>query len=134
MKKIFFTLVLIIVMAPLAQAGIMEGRMTDNDMMLKTDYSESAARIIDTVRHHNNYDMDYYYERVYTDSYPEDFGEYAALYYRKIKAWFDPMADDRYFGDHEVNFDNKFFQMEPSFRDYLRNAKNANNGRVEESL
>lgn len=128
MKRFFYILALLIVVVPFAQAGIKEGTMTDNSTLLKMNYSESAAHIIDTVRARNNYDNDFVYERVYEAKYPENGKEYTGLYYRKIKAWFDPMADDHLFAEHEINYDNKFFQMEPSFKEYLEAARAHNRG------
>ena len=128
MKKILYTLLLLIVTLPYASAGIKESETTDNAFLLKTNYSESTARIIDTIRARNNYDDDFYYQRVYNSKYPEDGIEYAASFYDRIKAWFDPMADDHFFGEHEINFYNKFLQMEPSYKDYLDRSRAYNKG------
>ena len=133
MKKILYTLLLLAITIPYASAGIREGTTADNDFLLKTNYSESTAKVVDTIRARNNYDTDFQYERVYVDKYPENAKQYSGLFYRKIKSWFDPMADDHFFGEHEINFDNKFFQMEPSFKDYLKDSREHNKNRPHKS-
>ncbi|MBE7706082.1 MAG: hypothetical protein E7Z91_02400 [Cyanobacteria bacterium SIG30] len=121
MKKMLSILAMLAI-TPFACASILEGTTSDVDILRKTNFSESAVRIVDTVKHNNDYTKSQY-NRAYSPDAPEDKKKHLGFWYTRVKAWFDPMADDHYFGEHEINFDNKFFQMEPNQAIYGKRYK-----------
>lgn len=110
MKKILTSLCLLSACS-CAFAYVHEGTTSDVETLGRQNYSESTLKVIDTY-HQQAMGED----RVYEARYAKDkdaSAKKATQMYRKVKYYFDPLADDGTFGRREINFDNKFFYDAP---------------------
>lgn len=121
MKKIFLILVLLGFIAP-SYAFLVESTTSDVDVLKHSNYSESTLKIIDTIKTENTYGFNPY-SPAYQPIYPVTAWDHTRMWYEKIKDWVDPMQDDGYFGHHEINFENRFFQNEPSQSMFKKDLK-----------
>ncbi len=127
MKKVLTALVILLT-ASSCFAYIKEGTTSDIETLKETTYSEATLKAIDTIKANNTYGSNGY--ESYYDNQEKTKKQYVSNWYSKIKAWFDPAQDDGYFGNHEINYDNRFFLMQPSQNtfdeespDYYKNYK-----------
>lgn len=106
MKKTILTLSLLFV-AQSCFAYLEEGKTADIDMLQDSGYTQAALKMIDrsTSRVQGAQGAEHYV-RYYQDYKPKNG---LAAFYNKAKIYFDPVAEDDYFGKHEIDFSNAWF-------------------------
>ena len=97
MKKILALLSITLLSAGIASASISESQTSEIEVLRSQGYSETALRVIDTVKSHNQGP---------TGKYRKHFTDKRQSAYIKVKNYFDPMQDDGKFGAHQINFTN----------------------------
>lgn len=97
MKKILTLLGIITLGAGVSYAAISENKTSDIDILRSQGYSESALRIVDTVKAHNQGP---------TGKYKRYFFKKKDTPYTTLKNYVDPIQDDGDFGSHQINYTN----------------------------
>lgn len=114
MKKIFMLMLSMLIISPSAFSAIIEGTTSDVKTLKNTTYSETMIKTIDLIKTHNTYGTDDYRPYYTYNTDPDNPSKHFFHWYKKVRNWMDPMQDDGYFGMREINFNNRFFLMEPS--------------------
>lgn len=114
MKKIFMLIISALIICPSAFSAIVEGKTSDVDVLRNTTYSESMIKTIDTIKTFNTYGVNPYTSKYAYNTDPNNPSKHFFHWYKKMRNWMDPAQDDGYFGMHEINFNNRFFLMQPS--------------------
>lgn len=106
MKKTILALSLLFVTQS-CFAYLEEGKTADVEMLQNKGYSQATLKMIDrqTSQVQGAQGAEHYV-RYYQDYKPQNG---VAAFYNKAKIYFDPVAEDDYFGKHEADFSNAWF-------------------------
>ena len=107
MKKSVVLFALSILITNISFAAIDEAKTSDIDTLRAQGYSESALRVIDTVKYHNQGVNGKYQKRFNVAKKPSP--------YHRLKLYVDPTQEDDLFGEHQVNFTNTWDGEETSY-------------------
>lgn len=97
MKKILVLLGVMAFSTTLSHAVMNDNETTDISILRSQGYSESALKVIDTVRHLNT-----------NGEYKSQFEKKFRGPYYYIKNYWDPIQEDNSFAEHQINFANSW--------------------------
>ena len=103
MKKLLVLLGVMVFASCSSYAHIDESETSDIDTLRTQGYSESMLEVIDTVKSHNkgkNSKTQRYFRRKDHRSLGKG--------YDYLKLYIDPIQDDGFFGEHQINFSNNW--------------------------
>ena len=103
MKKLLLALGIVALATSCSFAEIDVDETTSTDNLRLQGYSESMARIVDTVKSKNASKGESYVKN-FSQPQRTKFGNI----YHNIKMYFDPSQDDGKFGEHEIDFSNSW--------------------------
>ena len=107
MKRLMTLLVSGLLLTNISIAAIDEVKTSDVDTLRAQGYSESALRILDTVKYYNQGTSGKYQRRF---TVPKEPGAY-----HRLKVYVDPVQEDDLFGEHQINFTNNWNGDENSY-------------------
>ena len=102
MKKVLAFLGIMTLSTMASYALMTDVNTSDVDILRKQGYSESALKVVDTVKY-NARGMNGKYERRFV---PVAQNSKAGRAYTYLKNYVDPIQDDDLFGRHQINFTN----------------------------
>ena len=111
-----------LIICPPSFSAILEGTTSDVPVLKDTTYSETMIRTIDMIKAHNTYGINKYHPYYTYNTDPDNPARHTLHWYKKLRNQLDPAQDDGYFGMHEINFNNRFFIMEPSQNIFDKNS------------
>lgn len=118
MKKIIASLGFLALLAPFSLA-IDETMTADIDVMRSQGYSESALRVIDTARAH---------QQAMAGNYQRRFINTHGGAYKILKLYVDPSQEDDQFGEHQINFANTWLGNPTHYVTTKEDRGNSNRG------
>ena len=115
MKKIMILLGIMTLAVNVSFADLEENNTSNINILRSQGYSESALRIIDTIKSKNQGP---------TGRYKKHFSDAKETPYTALKLYVDPIQDDGHFAEHQINFTNTWNGDETEYSTRVQEVEN----------